>query len=71
LDKKKKEALQNNIVFNPVSNNLNAINPNNFNQINNNIKQNNNSNHKRVSSSPKIPVKIEPIKSFIYQPLIG
>ena len=62
--KNEKEILQNNLLLNSLDNNINNVKPNIQNQINN-------TNHKRVSSAPKIPVKIEPIKYFINTPLIG
>ena len=64
IGKNEKEILQNNILLNPIKNNINNVKPNIQNQINN-------TNHKRVSSAPKIPVKEEPIKRFINTPLIG
>ena len=70
--------------INPINNNMNQNNPNNINQnqniFNNNINQINPSilnrniqkpKDKRESSVPTTPVKIEPLKSYIYQPLIG
>ena len=60
---------QNQNIFN---NNLNHINPFNLNQNMPNLNQNiQKPKHKRTSSAPTIPVKIEPLKSYIYQPQIG
>ena len=60
---------QNQNIFN---NNLNHINRFNLNQNMPNLNQNiQKPKHKRISSAPTIPVKIEPLKSYIYQPLIG
>ena len=60
---------QNQIIFN---NNINQINPFNLNQnmpkLNQNIQ---NPKDKRECFEWTIPVKIEPLKSYIYQPLIG
>ena len=70
--------------INPINNNINQNNINNINQnqniFYNNINQINPSilnrniqkpKDKRESSVPTTPVKIEPLKSYIYQPLIG